>query len=194
MEEQVSLTPQNITNKLNLGCGHDIKKGWINHDLVQLPGVDKVHDLQQFPWPWDDGEFEEVYMKDVLEHLPDTIQSMEEIYRIAKPGAKIFIGVPYWNSWEAVTDPTHLCQFNEFTFEFFDPHKWRCKDRHYYTTARFKMIKQGFYIALFQPYLHIPFIGRERVVFNRYLKWMLGWSASHFNNVIVGLDVYLERQ
>ena len=87
--------------RLNLGAGSDLKEGWINHDIVQLPGIDVVHDLNNFPWPWDDNSIDEIYMKDVLEHLPDTIRVMEEIYRICKPGAKIYIAVPYWNSYEA---------------------------------------------------------------------------------------------
>ena len=45
-----------MKTKLHLGCGHYIKEGWINHDLASLPGVDMVHDLRVFPWPWDDGK------------------------------------------------------------------------------------------------------------------------------------------
>ena len=41
-----------MTMKLHLGCGHIIKEGWVNHDIVPLAGVDVVHDLTKFPWPW----------------------------------------------------------------------------------------------------------------------------------------------
>ena len=179
--------------KLNIGCGHDLKEGWVNHDVADLPGVDITHDLIQFPWPWKNGEFEEIYMKDVLEHLPDTIKSLEELHRISQVGAKIHIAVPYWNSWEAVTDPTHKAQFNEFTFEFFDPDKWRCQNRPYYSTARFHILKQGYYIALGKPYIRIPWICRERIVYNKLGKWFLGWMASYYNNIIIGLEVHLEH-
>lgn len=179
--------------KLNIGCGHDLKEGWVNHDLADLPGVNIIHDLTKFPWPWRDGEFEEVSMKAVLEHLPDTIKSLEELHRISKVDAKIHLVVPYWNSWEAITDPTHKVQFNEFTFEFFDPNKWRCQKRHYYSSARFRIVKQGYYIALGKPYMQIPWICRERTVYNRFLKWFLGWMASYYSNVIIGLEVHLER-
>ncbi len=33
--------------KLNLGCGKDIRKGYINLDLKKLPGVDIVHNNHQ---------------------------------------------------------------------------------------------------------------------------------------------------
>ena len=94
--------------RLHLGCGNDPKPEWINHDLMPLPGVDVVHDLNIRPWPWADNEFDEVWAKDVLEHLPDTVRTIEELYRITKPGASAYIAVPYWNSWEAITDPTHV--------------------------------------------------------------------------------------
>ena len=104
--------------RLQLGCGNDPKPGWINHDLVQLEGVEIVHDLNNRPWPWADNSIDEIWAKDVLEHLPDTLATMEELYRITKPGASVYIAVPYWNSWEAITDPTHVRQFNEFTLIF----------------------------------------------------------------------------
>lgn len=34
--------------RLNLGCGRDIKKGWINLDILKLPGVDVVYDLTNY--------------------------------------------------------------------------------------------------------------------------------------------------
>ena len=47
--------------KLQLGCGHIIKEGWLNHNLVVLPVIDVVHDLRTFPWPFEDGQFDEIY-------------------------------------------------------------------------------------------------------------------------------------
>ena len=38
--------------RLNIGCGKKNKNGYINLDLLKLPNVDVVHDLNQFPWPF----------------------------------------------------------------------------------------------------------------------------------------------
>ena len=38
--------------KLHLGCGKVIKKGFINLDSVKLKGVDVVHNLDVYPWPF----------------------------------------------------------------------------------------------------------------------------------------------
>lgn len=193
--------------KLHIGCGNDIKKDWVNHDIVKLKGVDVVHDLSQYPWPWSDNTFEEIYMKDVLEHLPNTVRVMEELYRISKPGGRVYIAVPYWNSWEAITDPTHISQFNEYTFDFFDSSKRRCQDRPYYTHARFKIKRIGFSMALI-PYFNpvISINGKSRslfgwlppwrhfVIFNPLFKFVFGVLASYLSNIIIGLEVYLEKE
>jgi len=193
--------------KLHIGCGNELKEGWINHDVAELEGVDIVHDLGIYPWPWEDSSIDEIYMKDVLEHLPNTIKVMEEIYRICKPGAKVYIAVPYWNSWEHVTDPTHISQFNEYTFEFFDSSKGRCQSRPYYTHARFKIIKIGFgsrLVAYLTPMITIN--GKRRsplgrippwkyfVSYNPIMKFILGLLASYLSNIIIGLEVYLEKE
>ncbi len=105
--------------------------------------MDVVHDLRQFPWPFEDQQFDEVRMKDVLEHLPDTIRTMEELYRITAPGAKVRLTVPYWNSLPAVGDPTHVKFFTESSFDFFDPTKLLCRERPYYSKARFYVRRLG---------------------------------------------------
>ncbi len=180
--------------KLHLGCGHIIKEGWLNHDLVPLPGVDVVHDLRVFPWPFEDGQFEEVYADNVLEHLRDTVRTMEEIYRITKPGAKVFIGVPYWNSFEAWGDPTHERLFSEEIFEFFDPTTWRGKERSYYTNAKFRIDRIIYCINPFKPLSRSTKTYRfSRRVKNRYGKAVLRLLSTYLSNVIHGFEIYLER-
>lgn len=180
--------------KLHLGCGHVIKEGWLNHDMVALAGVDVVHDLRQFPWPFDDVQFEEIFADNVLEHLPDTIRAMEEIHRITRPGGKVFLGVPFWNSLEAVGDPTHKRFFTEETFDFFDPTTWRGKNREYYTKAKFKIQKIVYCINLFKPLsrsINTYRFGRR--LENKYAKFVLRILATYLCNIIHGLDVYLIR-
>jgi SAM-dependent methyltransferase len=94
-------------------------------------------------------------MINVLEHLPDTMVAMAEIYRIAAPGGRVTIRVPYWNSPAAAADPTHKKMFNEHTFDFFDPRTRQGSERSYYGSARFTIVRLDFYIGLS---LALPFL------------------------------------
>jgi SAM-dependent methyltransferase len=150
-----------ILAKLHVGSGNDILPGWINHDLAPLPGVDVVHDLEAFPWPFEDNGFEEIRMINVLEHLSNAIKSIEELHRISNSGAKVCIRVPYWNSRDMATDPTHKTFFSEYSFDYFDPSKRHCQERPYYSKARFRIVRKHFYtnITIFNlvGYLKISF-------------------------------------
>lgn len=179
--------------KLHLGCGTVIKAGWVNHDLAPLPGVDVVHDLRVFPWPFEDGQFSEVYMKDVLEHLPDTIRTMDELYRITRPGASVYVSVPYWNSNTATGDPTHVRFFNEYSLTFFDPDAWQCRERPYYAKARFYTRRLGLSFTAFEIIGPIPKLTRDFVIFNAALKRILLVLSSFLCNIVSGLEFHLER-
>ena len=82
---------------LDVGCGTAKVNGAIGIDRVNLPGVDVVHDLNKFPWPFDSESFDAIYMNDIIEHLTDTIRVMEECYRLLKSGGRVYIRVVYWN-------------------------------------------------------------------------------------------------
>lgn len=132
--------------KLNLGCGKDIKKGYINLDSVKLKGIDVVHNLEKYPWPFKKDEFDEIYCDNVLEHLSDIIKPVEEIWRISKSKAKIIVKVPIYPSIWAYSDPTHKSAYTFITFNYFRPND----SLNYYSKARFLIKKR---IINFHKYL-----------------------------------------
>jgi len=69
----------------------------------------------------DDNTFDEIYADNVIEHLDNVIATMEELYRIAKPGALVKIIVPYFRARWAFVDPTHKHFFTTESFAYFDP-------------------------------------------------------------------------
>lgn len=85
--------------KLNLGCGRDVRQGYVNVDLNPGPGVDQISDLSLIArrhWPWSAGTIDEIIMHDFLEHFPyrKTDQLLQEAWRILKSGGTIDVQVP----------------------------------------------------------------------------------------------------
>ena len=120
MITQKKIPPKIPTStKLHFGCGEKILPGYVNVDIVALPGVDVVHDLNTFPYPFPNNHFEEVYADNVLEHLQDTIRIMQELHRIMKPSGIIFIKVPHFTSHDAWAHPQHTRPFAVDSFDFF---------------------------------------------------------------------------
>lgn len=108
--------------RLHLGCGTDIREGWINLDSQKLPGVDVVADLddcRRTPLPLPADSIDEFYCSHVLEHLRDALGFMQEMHRIAKPGAVMTIRVPYGSSDDADEDPTHVRRLFIYSFSYF---------------------------------------------------------------------------
>lgn len=98
--------------RLNLGCGNNQLDGYVNVDQQAACNPDKVVDLEQFPWPFDDDSVREVVMSHVLEHLGETTETylsiIKELYRICRDGARIDIKVPHHRHDEFAIDPTHV--------------------------------------------------------------------------------------
>ena len=131
--------------KLNLGCGKLARKGYVNLDIVKLLGVDVVHDMDKYPWPFKDNEFDYVFSENIMEHLSDIVKPMEELWRITKNKGKVKIIVPMYPSIWSMTDPTHKVFYTYITFNYFTPGD----GLNYYTKARFKIIKRK---ICFHPY------------------------------------------
>ena len=110
-----------MSKKLNLGCGTDIKdtkRGWVNLDSADLPGVDVVHDLDVLPLPFPDSEFTHILCQSVVEHT-EYIPLLKELHRILEKGGTIKVQVPHFTSATNFIDPTHRRMFSVRTFQFF---------------------------------------------------------------------------
>ena len=106
--------------KLNLGCGSDYRKGYVNVDHAgAITPKDMVADLSVTPWPFADGSVDEVVMMDCLEHLSDPHGKILEVARILKSSGKFFVHVPYAKSDGAFQCPEHKSFFTEKSFDYF---------------------------------------------------------------------------
>lgn len=155
--------------KLNLGCGEDIKKGYVNLDILKSSGIDVVHDLNKFPYPFKKDTFEEVYTSHVLEHVDDLIKVLNELKRICKPKAKIIIRVPHFSCGVSYRDPTHKRLFSYFTWDYFT-------DDCFYGLPKFNILnrKLNFTRLAFTPlnYLFNPLLNISPAIYERFFCWI----------------------
>jgi SAM-dependent methyltransferase len=112
--------------KLNLGAGRNPFDGYVNVDQAALPGIDVIHDLESFPLPFLDDTFDEIVGKDLIEHITDALGLMQELWRIATPGALCTFALPYGSSDDAWEDPTHVRPYFINSWGYFSqPYYWR---------------------------------------------------------------------
>lgn len=152
-----------MKDKLNLGCGNDIRADYVNLDCAALEGVEVVHDLDLLPLPFEEARFSEILCLDVFEHI-DYIPLLKECLRILKPGGRLVIEVPHFSSNNNYVDPTHRNRFSVKTFNFFVEGTYERGQRSYYFDFSFSRIVE------------------RRLVFIRTLtqpwNWPVGWAMN----------------
>lgn len=100
----------NQQKKLNLGCAGFKKEGYINVDWQSIVEPDVSHNLNQYPYPFEDNEFDHVEAFHIIEHLDRPFQVMSEIHRILKPDGVLLIKVPHFS--RGMAHPEHAHGFD----------------------------------------------------------------------------------
>jgi SAM-dependent methyltransferase len=168
--------------KLNLGCGRDVRPGYVNLDLAKLPRLDVVADLER-PLPFADDSFDEVFSSHVLEHVGDLIPLLAELQRIAKPGGVLRITVPHLSFFGAYTDPTHRRFFGYHSFDYFTPEG----TYNFYSHLRFRIRKREIrFFWIKNERREVPgrlltsLINRFPLFYERFCCWMLPANEVYF--------------
>ena len=130
---------------LNLGAGNKLVKGAVQHDLTKhRPEIDVVWDLNDLPWPWQDNSFDMIVACAVLEHLRiNLIESVNECWRILRPGGVLHVKLPYWNSDNSYRDPTHYWRFDLRTCDLFDPKTKYGHDYQFYPVQKWEITQKA---------------------------------------------------
>lgn len=123
---------------LNVGCGSNKIKGAINMDKSRNVNPDMIFDLE---WcgngssishmPLADNSIEKIYAFHVLEHIHNILPAMEELHRVAAPGALMMVRVPYGQCSIAFEDPTHVRQMFPKSFMYFGQMAYNAADYGY---------------------------------------------------------------
>ena len=158
---------------LDLGCGNrkyrSNKNMVIGIDNIKLKDVDIVHDLNKFPYPFKNNEFDLIYTSHTLEHLQDLDKVFLELKRITKKNGRIKIRGPHFSCGISYRDPTHKRLFSYFTFDYFT-------DECFYTKSKFKIINRKLnFTRLNYTLLNFfinPIINLSPLIYERFFCWI----------------------
>ena len=129
---------EEMSKKLNIGCGSKPKEGWVNIDKYVPDGFSQIEfgDLEAgLNYP--DKSFDEIFLDNVIEHLNDIPGSIKEINRLFKPGGECKLITPHFSSASSWRDPTHIHHLSYFSFDYF-----ATASRSNYLGTKFKVEKK----------------------------------------------------
>ena len=96
---------------INLGAGYsDISDSVYNVDLLPYDSVNVICDIENLPFK--DNSIDYILNVAVLEHVPNAPAAIAEIYRVLKPGGKLYCFIPFMQAFHASP-----YDFNRYTYE-----------------------------------------------------------------------------
>ena len=129
---------------IELGCGPKKRTGTIGIDVVDLPTVDIVADIEQGLPFLPDNSVDQIHCRSVFEHIENFENLMREIVRVLKKQGKAYVFVPHFSNPYYYSDYTHKRFFGLYTFYYFvnTEHQLQRKVPDYYTDIRINIISQ----------------------------------------------------
>ena len=135
--KQNQFVPSKTPKKINLGSGKEYRNGYLNIDICQSKLPDIVFDLSKeirFPLTLSsetlkridlkESYFELIYADNVLEHVSNLTQLMENCLKLLNVGGRLEVIVPYERCKGAWQDPTHVRAMNENSWKYYCEWSW----------------------------------------------------------------------
>lgn len=158
---------------LDLGCGQKKTFGAIGVDFKSFTGVDIVHNLNAYPYPFPDNSFDAVILNHVIEHLNNVGDTIREVHRVLKTGGELWLVTPHFTDCHSWIDPTHRFHLSIGSFSVFcKPESDLFEEKLVYITlkGRWKTFGYEYFINTY---------GKTNAVVSRYAK---RWEERHCFN------------
>ena len=158
---------------LDIGCGPNKFPGAIGADKNPDTAADVLCDIDCGALPFADNSFDQVRAVHVIEHVADVIKTMEEIHRVARAGATLYLVTPHYTDFSSFCDPTHRWHLNSFSFRYFFTPAGRHGEDHFYTRIRFRERKVTLRLLRLWRLLGFEFLVNHFLFFRRFWEYYL---------------------
>jgi len=152
-------------SKLNLGAGNIIEEGYINHDLVKhRDEIELCFDLndedwslsidlwsamnnkptqtdEKVEWSSDFDGFQEIKAWDVIEHINDPINFMDNCWDLLKTDGVLHLKACGYQNESFYIDITHKKGYHIKSFDYFSLDTEIGKEYNYYTSKKWKFLE-----------------------------------------------------
>lgn len=164
---------------LDIGCGNKKIPGAIGIDIIDLPDVDIVANIEDGLKFLQNNTVDEINCNSILEHIENFNIFIEEMVRVMKPSGVANVFVPHFSNPHFYSDPTHLRSFGLYTFHYYvnETKQLRRKVPNFYTSIRINIIS-------------------NRLVFKSFLKFGTPMNAfcNWFFNINKNLQEFYEAR
>jgi ubiquinone/menaquinone biosynthesis C-methylase UbiE len=130
--------------KIDIGCGPNKKPGFKGINILPLPRVDFVVDLEKGFNFLKDNSVDEYYTAHFLEHIDNFELVMGEIFRTLKPEGICTVFVPHFSNPYYYSDYTHKRFFGLYSFDYFSASDigFRRKVPCYNSSIKFEIVER----------------------------------------------------
>lgn len=131
---------------VELGCGNKpaplSEDGRIGIDLVDLPHVDIVANLEEGLSFLPDASVDKLYARSLFEHINNFDRLLTEVIRVLKNDGVCHLMVPHFANPYHYSDPTHVRFFGLYSFFYYshEKHHFRRQVPTFYTESRLEII------------------------------------------------------
>jgi SAM-dependent methyltransferase len=154
---------------LDIGCGRNKRPGALGVDSNRDTAADVIADINRGSLPFRDSVFEKIWVVHVIEHVADVIATIEELHRVARPGATIIVETPHYTDFSSFCDPTHRWHLNSFSFRYFTEDGGFS----YYSRRRFRQRRLQVKLLQLWKLLGFEFVVNRSLLFRKFWEHYL---------------------
>ncbi len=176
---------------LELGCGASKTEGRIGVDLLNLPGVDIVTNLENGLPFLPDNSVDSIHTYHFLEHIRDLDALLRDMHRVTKPGGQIVIRVPHFSNPHYYSDPTHKQFFGLYTFEYYAAEQKRFKRKvpGFYSNFRFTTL--SIKLVFYSPWLFRKIVRKMAQLLFNASPWWQELYEENFSGILPATELYI---